>query len=216
MRGWRYGVILILLCGAGCATPGQEKVRAYVEDGVHLYSLNDFADAQDSFRAALAIRPADPDLLYNYGQCCDRLGEDAAAERAYSDCLQRSPTHAECRHALAALLVRENRWADATALVHDWLQREPKQATPIAEDAWLWRVYGDLPRARARVEEALAMDPHDNRALLEKAQIYELMNRPDRAMLLYEQALQYRPDQPDVKGRLTSLRRDGAEHPKPD
>ena len=216
MRGWRYGVILILLCGAGCATPGQEKVRPYTEDGVHLYNLGDYKDAKESFQAALALKPGDVDLLYNYGQCCDRLGENAAAERAYDDCLQRSPNHAECRHALAALLVRDNRWGEATTLVHDWVQREPKLATPIAEDAWLWRVYGDLPKARARIEEALALDPHDNRALLEKAQIYELMQRPDRAMLLYEQALQYKPNQPDVTARLTSLRREGAEHPKPD
>jgi Flp pilus assembly protein TadD len=216
MRWWRWCVILMLLNAVGCATPGQEKVRDFTDDGIHLYNLRDYKDAKESFQAALAIRPADPDLLYDVGQCCDRLGEDAAAERAYNDCLQRSPNHAECRHALGALLVRENRWADATSLVHDWLKREPKLATPIAEDAWLWREYGDLPKARSRVEEALAIDPHDNRALLEKAQVYELMRRPDRAIFLYQQALQYQPNQPDVRERLTSLRRECGEHPKPD
>ena len=60
------------------------------------------------------------------------------------------------------------------------------------------------------------MDPHDNRALLEMAQVYETMRRPDRAVYLYQQALQYKPDQPDVVERLTSLRREGAERPRPD
>jgi len=214
---WASGcVFLMLLTATGCVAPSQEKVRAFTEDGVHLYNLGDYKDAQESFQAALALKPADVDLLYDVGQCYDRLGQDGNAERAYSDCLQRAPNHAECRHALAALMVRNGRWSDATTMVHDWLQRQPTLATPIAEDAWLWRVYGDLPKARTRVEEALAIDPHDNRALLEYAQLNEKMQRPDRALYLYEQALLYKPNQPDVKERVASLRKEGAERPKPD
>lgn len=216
MRWLGWCVILMLLSVAGCATPGQEKVRAYTEDAVHLYNMADYKDAKESFQAALDLKPGDSDLMYSVGQCCDRLGQDGAAERTYNNCLQRNPTHAECRHALAALLVREDRWADATTLIHDWLQREPKAATPIAEDAWLWRLYGDLPKAQARVDEALAIDPHDNRALLEKAQIYETMQRPDRALHLYRLALQYKPQQPEVKQRVEALLTAGADHPKPD
>jgi tetratricopeptide (TPR) repeat protein len=214
---WVSGcVFLMLLAATGCVAPGQEKVRAFTEDGVHLYNLGDYKDAQESFQAALALKPADVDLLYDVGQCYDRLGQDANAERAYGDCLQRAPNHAECRHALAALMVRGGRWSEATTMVHDWLQRQPTAATPIAEDAWLWRVYGDLPKARTRVEEALAIDPHDNRALLEYAQLNEKMQRPDRALYLYEEALLYKPNQPDVKARVASLRKEGAERPKPD
>jgi 2-aminoadipate transaminase len=55
-----------------------------------------------------------------------------------------------------------------------------------------------------------------NRGLLEKAQLYETMKRPDRAVYLYEQALQYRPDQPDVVRRVSVLRAQGANRPKPD
>ena len=143
--------LLILLSATGCVAPNQEKVRAFTEDGVHLYTIGDYKDAQESFQAALALKPADADLLYNVGQCCDRLGEDAAAERAYSDCLQRAPNHAECRHALAVLLVREGRWQDATRMVTDWVQREPRKATPIAEDAaWLWARVRRSAEARGR------------------------------------------------------------------
>jgi Tfp pilus assembly protein PilF len=217
MRRWPHCAILMLLGAAGCAAPpSSEKVRAFTEDGVHLYTHGDYKDAKESFQAALALRPGDVDLMYDVAQCCDRLGQDDRAERLYRDCLTRAPDHAECRHALGTLLVRQGRWADATALIHDWLDRRPKSATAVAEDAWLWRQYGDLPKARTRLEEALAMDPHDNRALLEMAQVYETMRRPDRAVYLYQQALQYKPDQPDVVERLTSLRREGAERPRPD
>jgi Tfp pilus assembly protein PilF len=216
MRRWSLCAIPILLAAAGCVAPSQEKVRAFTEDGVHLYTHGDYKDAKESFQAALALRPGDVDLTYNVAQCCDRLGQDDRAEQLYQECLRRTPDHVECRHALAALLVREGRWADATNLIHDGLDRRPKSATAVAEDAWLWRQYGDLPKARARLEEALAMDPHDNRALLEMAQVYEAMRRPDRAVFLYQQALQYKPDQPDVVQRVSRLRQEGAERPRPD
>lgn len=215
MRWWA-GYVLLLLTVAGCAAPSQEKVRAFTDDGLHLYTHGDYRDAKESFQAALALQPGDVNLLYDLGQCYDRLGDDVLAERTYNECLQRSPNHTECRHALLALMVREGRWAEATDSVHAWLQREPKLATPIAEDAWLWRQYGDLPKAQARVQEALAVDPHDNRALLEEAQIFEVKQRPDRAVYLYELALQYHPDQPDVVQRVQTLREQGATRPKPD
>jgi Tfp pilus assembly protein PilF len=216
MRWLGCCLILMLPIAVGCATPGQEKVRDYTEDAVHLYNIGRYQDAKESFQAALDLRPGDVDLMYSVGQCSDRLGQDGVAERTYNNCLQRDPNHAECRHALAALLVREDRWADATTLVNDWVKRQPKLATPIAEDAWLWRIYGDLPKAQARVDEALAIDPHDNRALLEKAQIYETLQRPDRALHLYRMALQYNPKQPEVKQRVDALLAAGADHPKPD
>src|SRR3984885_10881634 len=120
---WVSGcVILMLLTAPGCVAPGQEKVRAFTEDGVHLYNLGDYKDAKESFQAALALKPGDVDLLYNLGQCYDRLGQDSQAERTYDECLRRAPNHSECRHAFLTLLVREGRWNEATVAVHDWVQ----------------------------------------------------------------------------------------------
>jgi Tfp pilus assembly protein PilF len=216
MRRWPCCAMLFLFGAAGCLEPNLDRVREYTQDGVFLYAHQDYGHAKECFQAALAKKAGDPDLLYNLGQCCDRLGQDDLAERYYNDCLRRAPDQAECRHALGVLLVREGRWPDATNLVRDWVQRQPKSATAVAEDAWLWRVYGDVPKAQQRVEEALAMDPHDNRALLEEAQIYETLRRPDRAVFLYELALRYKPDQPDVKERVERLRTAGASRPRPD
>src|SRR5205085_1070565 len=78
-----------------------------------------------------------------------------------------------CRHALASLYVRQGHWPEATGLVRDWLAREPQRAAAYAEEGWLWRQAGDLPRAQARLQQALELDPHDPRALTELAQAYE-------------------------------------------
>src|SRR5207244_968110 len=123
--------------------------------------------------------------------------------------------HAPCRHSLATLMVRGGRRQEAVKMVEDWLAREPKLAAAYAEDGWLWRQTGDLPRAQLRLQQALELDPHDQRALLELALLYEAMEYPERAVVLYQRALAQDPRQSEVKRHLDLLVSRGVRPPKP-
>jgi Tfp pilus assembly protein PilF len=210
------GLLALSIGLGGCGSASQERLRDYNDDGVYLFQRGDYAAARESFQAALALRPEDPALLYNVGECYDRLGDTARAERSYSQCLLQAPNHADCRHALARMLVRTGRKDDAAHLIEDWLAREPRLAAAYAEDGWLWHQAGDLPRAQARLQQALELDPHERRALVELALVYEAMQRPDRAAALYERILERDPHQAEVAKRLNSLHSQGAGQPRPD
>jgi tetratricopeptide (TPR) repeat protein len=211
--GW---VAAVALAAGACAPAAQDRVRDYNEDGIHLFKRGDYAHARETFQAALALQPDDPNLLYNLGRCHDHLGQSARAEQIYRACLARAADHVDCRFALTTLLVRDGRRDEAVRMTEEWLARDPRRATPYAIDGWLWHQYGDLPRAQARLQQALERDPNDPLALTELARVYEEMSRPDRALALYEHALAVRPDQPDVRARLTALQKQGAGRPKPD
>src|SRR5437588_12554661 len=77
--GWRWpmrrvGLIAVLALGVtACAPTGQERLREYNEDGIHLFQEGSYRYAGECFQAALALRPGDPDLVYNLAQCKDRL-----------------------------------------------------------------------------------------------------------------------------------------------
>jgi len=206
----------ILMLAAGCAPTGQERARDYNEDGVYLFQRGDYRSARESFQAAQALTPEDRGLLYNVGQCYDRLGDSANAERCYRDCLQRAANHADCRHALAALLLRGGRGGEAKAMVEEWLAREPKLAAAYAEHGWLLFQAGDLPGAQTRLQQALELDPQDPRALVEMARVYEALQRPDRAVVLYERILQREPRQVEIQRRLNQLQAQGVSRPRPD
>ncbi|HEV3262517.1 MAG TPA: tetratricopeptide repeat protein [Gemmataceae bacterium] len=210
---WFAGLVF---CLGGCASTADERAQVYTQDGVYLFQAGKYAPARESFQAALALTPQDPALLYNLGQCHDRLGDAAQAERLYQECLQRAPGHGPCHHALAVLLVQQGRKPEATQLIAGWMAREPKRATPYAEDGWLCHQAGDLPRAQARLQHALELDPRDTRALTELALLYEGMHRPDRAIVLYERALEADPHQPDIAQRLAGLRATGTGRPHPE
>lgn len=213
---WMSGMLALALCLEGCESASQERLRDYNLDGVYLFQRGDYAAARESFQAALALKPEDPGLLYNLGECYDRLGDTAKAERSYHQCLVQASNHAACRHALASMLMRIGRKDDAGRLVEDWLAREPRLAAAYAEDGWLWHQAGNLPHAQTRLQQALELDPHDARALVELALVYEAMQRPDRAAALYERVLERDPRQAEIAKRLNRLRSQGTHQPLPD
>ena len=88
----RRTIVLLLL--AGCAPTGQERLNVLTTDGVHLYRQGAYSNAQETFRAALEIRPNDPDLLFNLARCHEKIGNQPAADKGYQECLQRAPDHA--------------------------------------------------------------------------------------------------------------------------
>jgi Flp pilus assembly protein TadD len=215
MRLWVWSAGLSLFLGA-CAPMDHERLRDYNEIGVELYQRGEFADARDCFDAALRLAPDDTGLVFDLAQCHDQLGDRAKAEELYKQCLEKVPNHPECRHALAVLLVRQQRRDEAATMIDDWLEREPRLGDAYAEHGWLLHQQGDLPRAHARLQQALQFDPQNVRALTELGLIFEAMNRPERALVLYERALQIKPRQPDLTHRVQELKKRGVERPKPD
>lgn len=201
---------------AGCETAAQQRVRHYNADGVHLFQQGQYQSARDSFAAALELQSEDPALFYNLGQCCDRLNDNVRAEQYYLQCLQRSANHADCRHALAVLLVRTGRKPQAASMIHDWLTQQPKLADAYALDGWRLRQDNALSDAQGRLQQALALDPHNVRANVELGILYEAMNLPERSAVLYERALARNPNQPEVSQRLVSLRARKIGRPLPD
>jgi Tfp pilus assembly protein PilF len=209
----RVWAILALVL-AGCATDRDQRLRDYSSDGLQLFQQSQFHAARESFEAALALKPDDPDLLYNIGQCYEHQGANDKAEKYYIDCLARAPDHVPCRFALASVQVRTGRLADATRMAQTWLASRPKQADPYALDGYLWHQAGDLPKAQGRLQQALELEPQNTRALIELGLVYEAMNRSDRAVVLYERALDRDPNQPDVAHRLNVLMAKGAGRPR--
>jgi tetratricopeptide (TPR) repeat protein len=201
---------------AGCVADTQERLADYNQDGVFLFRHGDYHAARECFQAALTLQPGDADLVYNIGECFDHEGSAARAEHEYLTCLQRNPDHADCRFALASLYARTQRLEDAAKMGQDWLAQRPQLAAAFALDGWVCERQGDLPRAQARLQQALEIDPNEPHALVTLGTVYEALNRPDRAAALYDLALQRRPDQPDVAQHLDALQAKGINKPRPD
>src|SRR5439155_25565043 len=134
---WLFACLCCLVpLTAGCVTEKQERFQQFTNDGLHLFQRGDYAGAREHFEVALALEPKDANLLYNLGQCHDRLGQPGRAESYYQQCLQLASNHADCRHALAVLLYRGGRGPQADAMIGAWLGSEPNLGAAYAEDGW--------------------------------------------------------------------------------
>jgi tetratricopeptide (TPR) repeat protein len=208
---------MVLTVGTvGCTTPRQDRAREYNEDGVHLYRLGNYAEARESFHAALNLQPGDPGLLYNLGSCHERLGDHARAECFYRECLAAQPRNADCKLGLVRALVGQGKWNEAVLFCQEWMRTEPPESAAFVADAWLWHEYGDLPRAQARLQQALDVNPRDDRALAELGRLYESMNRPERALVLYERILARHPQREEVRKQVEALTARGISRPRID
>jgi Flp pilus assembly protein TadD len=200
---------------SACDMTKQEHFKFYNDDGIFLFSRGDYKSALEDFQAALELKPDDPNLLYNVGQAYDRLGDPVRAEKYYLQCLDVVSGHEEARHALAELWYRTGRKDQAARMIQDWLVAEPQKAAPYAEDGWLLRMQKNYPNAHGRLQQALAIDPHNLRALTELGILFEEENMPDRALVLYERALEFHPRQTELIRRIQMLRTKQIQPPMP-
>src|SRR5262245_32552552 len=144
-------MLVLILAAAGCETTGQDRAREFRQDGLHLFRQGNYQGARESFALALEVQPGDASLLYNLGQCSDRLADTAKAEQYYRECLEVAPNHADCRYALASMLYRTGNKADAQRMIQDWLARQTELADAYALDGWRLRQDNNLPDAQGRL-----------------------------------------------------------------
>src|SRR5262249_33060608 len=132
---------------------------------------------------------------------------------AYRLCLDKDPNHAGGRQALARLLMFQGRRSEAEQTIQTWLVAQPKAADAYAADAWLLRQDGDINKTQARLQQALQLDPRNVRALIQLGMLYEYLERPDRALVLYERALEREPDREDLREHINRLLAKGIKRP---
>jgi tetratricopeptide (TPR) repeat protein len=209
-------VALLCALAGGCVSEQHVRVQQFTDEGVFLFRQGDYSSALEHFEFAKTLGPPDANLLFNIGHCNDRLGNLDKAETAYRQCLQATANHAECRHALELLLYRTNRRPEADDMIQLWLASEPKIGAAYAEDGWRMRLCGDLNHARGRFQQALHYDPRNVRALVELGMMSEEEQRPDVALTLYGRALEYDPQNPELKAKIDRLRANGVGKALPD
>lgn len=208
-------VAVLLTSVGGCSLTSQDRFQEFHDDGVYLFGRGDYVAARESFAMALEIEPQNANLLYNIGQCYDRNGDWQRAEKSYVQCLEKDPAHAEARFAYIVLLYETDRRTEASNAIDEWLSINPEIAAPYVADGWRLHQEGAIIDALARVQQGLAKEPRNMRGLVEMGQIYERLDRPSRALILYERALEQNPKQVDLVSRVEYLRAKNVGKPLP-
>jgi tetratricopeptide (TPR) repeat protein len=199
---------LMVVAGSGCGWVSQSQNVT----GVDLYEQGNYGAAIEQFQLAMQTDPGDADSYYNIGATYHRLGNvthnpaySQQAEQFYHVALDMNPDNADCNRGLAVLYVEQNRPTEAFALLQNWTAHNPASPEPRIELARLYEEFGKPDVARTHLEEALALQPNNTRALSALGKLKEASGDRAQALAIYERSLQYNQFQPEVQSRVAAL-----------
>jgi tetratricopeptide (TPR) repeat protein len=201
-------------CASGCS---QMTAQALNSEGVRLYQAGNYQQAADQFQRAIASSPKSATSYYNLaaalhksGKLTGRAEDLAQAERLYNQCLEYDPNHTECYRGLAVLLSETGRTDASFRLLEGWAARSPNLAEPRIELARLLEEQNKPQLASARLVEALAIDPHNSRALTALGRLREVSGDRAQALANYQRSLALNRFQPEISARVAALQAAGA------
>jgi hypothetical protein len=90
MKWVQFLVWLTLMVGLPASAGGTAEAKKHFLRGEALYKQGQYEGAIQEFQAAYATRPH-PVVLYNLGQCYEKLGDAANALKSYQDYLRQMP-----------------------------------------------------------------------------------------------------------------------------
>lgn len=206
--------IVAMALAAGCS---QITSQALNSEGVKLYQAGNYSQAADQFQRAIANDPKSATSYYNLAAALHKSGKLTGngtdlqqAERLYNQCLEYDPNHTECYRGLAVLLAETGRTDASFRLLEGWAARSPQMADPRIELARLLEEQNNTDMASNRLVEALAIDPHNSRALTALGRLREVSGDRAQALANYQRSLALNRFQPEISTRVAALQAAGA------
>jgi tetratricopeptide (TPR) repeat protein len=210
-RGCRPVALLLLalpLMGTGCGLTS----KAQNAEGVRLFEQGAYPTAIQNFQSAIYNDPRNANAYYNLGATYHRLGNANSrqtdldqAEMYYHQALDQNYNHTDTHRGLAVLLVEQERSDEAFELLEGWSFRSPQLADPKIELARLYEEFGEPDTAQQRLQEALAVEPSNSRALAALGRLREQAGDLTQALADYQRSLWSDRFQPEVAARVAAL-----------
>jgi tetratricopeptide (TPR) repeat protein len=182
--------MLVATLGTGCrlvqrrgpVAPEVAEARRLCNEGLSAADRSDLVRAEGLLERAVKSCPGDIDARRHYADVLWKRGERMEAVAQINEALRLSPEDAALCVEGGEMYLEMGLFGDA-----DRLAREAVRVAPGSADAW--RLRGQVSLARGQAEpaladfhRALAIEPADRRVLLDTAEAYRRLDRPQRAL----------------------------------
>ena len=205
--------LAVALRAAGRADEAMQHYRLAVDDEPHAhYALGyeaaqarRFDEAARELREFLRQRPADPVAPQAWlllGEAMNQLQQPAAAEQAFRDALQRSPGYVDARGALADVLLKQGRHAEAIAAYRSYLSAAPDNAAAHHGLGLALANTGQVAAAATEFAQAVARDPRNAEFRMSLGTALASSGRLNEGIAQYREALSLAPSNPQVMSAL--------------
>ncbi|MFI5401108.1 MAG: tetratricopeptide repeat protein [SAR324 cluster bacterium] len=172
--------------------------------GLAQFHLNRIDAARDSYLKCVTLHDPCAEAYNNLGNLFAKIGDDAAAERAYRDAAQRSPKDPDIHFNLGEFLFNR-RHPDCERVL-----RRVVELNPGDLDAWellrrWYPAHPDYPAWRKALDILLARRPKDVELLRELAGVAERQNDMPAALEALRRVIELAPEDEDAHLFITRI-----------
>jgi tetratricopeptide (TPR) repeat protein len=174
----------------------QQPKHAHARNQLGLIFLaeGDLQRALSSFQQCLEIEPAHPEALANTASVLARLGRPEASATLYRRLLDIDPAHRQARLNLARLLIHAEHYGLARRELAVLEELAPGWIDVLLTLADIYILAGKFAQAAEANERALAIDPRDFTARVNRALLWGENGDPERALAELQRLREEAPD----------------------
>lgn len=174
---------------AGCHFRGEGPVprslvlsRQLSQQGLGAMERGNWSRADELLAQAVKVFPQDAEARYHYAEVLWQRHDRAAALEQIEKAIQLAPEDSKVLLRAAQMHIALDQAPEAGRLIDKAIDADPKNASVWALRGRLRTKAGELRDALADYHRALGYRPDDRQTLLEVAEVYRRLNRPQRAL----------------------------------
>ncbi|MES2558188.1 MAG: tetratricopeptide repeat protein, partial [Bacteroidota bacterium] len=142
---------------------------------------------------------------YRIGQAYQNTGVPQQAEGWYNRAVQLAPANLDFMNKLGTIQIELDNVTGGINTLASSLKRNPKQATALTNIGFAYLKQGNTQLAMKYYNDALALNPDFEQALLNKAGLYNYLGNTGEAKTILKQLLKRNPANTQVKQLLEQL-----------
>ena len=177
-----------------------------------LRRLRRFDEAEAAARESIDRRPDSVDALVQVGQLYDDQFRYEEALKWYDRALELDPRDASALEWRGTALRRLRRFDQARTALQEAIELRPDEPNLLIEMGWVHSDQSHYEDALTWFQRTLTLDPRHGEALEWRGTALRWLRRFDQARIALQEAIELRPDQPDLLVEMGWVHGDQLQH----
>jgi tetratricopeptide (TPR) repeat protein len=168
---------------------GTKTAQVYYVDGTAQAALGNAAAAIGDLEQASNLEPTNLSVLASLADLYVKAGRLQDADRIANRAVTFNKDDPQAYETLAAVLAAEQKWDQSRAQFEKAYSLNPKDVTPLMQEAQTWVAQNTIPNALQVVDRAIAADPKNVQVLVFRADLYARQRDVTKSAAAYDDAV---------------------------
>lgn len=168
---------------------GTKTAQVFYIDASAQSSLGNLQGAITDLEAAADLEPTNLGVLGALANAYVKANRFADAERVANRAVTFNKTDPQAYATLGTVYASEQKWDDARKQYEAAYQLDPKDVTPLMQEAQTWVAQNTIPNALTVIDRALAVDPKNVQVLIYRADLFAKRNDIASSASAYDDAV---------------------------